>query len=227
MDFVPSAVLGKENGKVNAFSHNATVPLSNSQALKPPSAAASQSNNTHNKRQNNNNDDDAAASLLTSAMGALKINHNKNKNADEEKELMKKDWKEELSEMDKMFEQQAAEKLAKLGQVSVSTDLLENIQLMPHQVDGVAWMVSQERCKEPPSFWYETIAASGHSKWRTRMNGFKWRDTAPPPIRGGILGDGMLYCDFCAWCHCTKQSSHNCCFSATFFFFLSDRHGAW
>ena len=107
-----------------------------------------------------------------------------------EQEKMKTDWKKEMSEMDAMFLEHARAKLTNIPPHPMPTDILQIITLLPHQEQGVRWMISQELCNDPPPFW---ILANNKSKWRCKVPGFKWRSTPPDPIRGGVLADGTYH----------------------------------
>ena len=105
-----------------------------------------------------------------------------------ENEKMKKEWKQEMSDMDKMFEEHAVAKLKNLDPYEMPMDLLRGIKLLPHQVQGVRWMIQVEKSNDPPPFWVP--AGLNNSKWRCTVPGFKWRTSSPKPIRGGVLADG-------------------------------------
>ena len=123
-------------------------------------------------------DSSVAVNDLTQGMGDLAL----------ENENMSRDWKQEMSDLDKMFLEHAREKLTNLHPHEMPTDLLRGLTLLPHQEQGVRWMLSQELSNNPPPFWVP--AGLNNSRWRCKVSGFKYRSTAPDPIRGGVLADG-------------------------------------
>lgn len=123
---------------------------------------------------------------ITSALGGLKIRDDHVPEDDENN--VQSDFNA-MSEMEKVFDE-AQRKLTKLDKIEMPNHLIRGIDLLPHQVLGVTWMVHQELDDMPPRFWYETVAASGRTVWRCHVHGFKQLCTPPPPIRGGVLGDG-------------------------------------
>ena len=90
--------------------------------------------------------------------------------------------------LDDMFEQVSAEKLRDLP--PVETSQLENLQLYPHQKQGIAWLVHQEVSQELPG-WYTVVkGAHGEPRYKCQVTRIHSKNK-PRPIQGSILSDAM------------------------------------
>jgi SNF2 family DNA or RNA helicase len=95
----------------------------------------------------------------------------------------------QLEYLDQMFDDQAREKMnIKLPPgVKIRTDLLKT-KLMPHQVQGVKWLIKQELNSDPHPLYKVVTNKSGTIRHRCTLTG-RSKNDAPAPIKGGILAD--------------------------------------
>lgn len=95
----------------------------------------------------------------------------------------------QLEYLDQMFDEQAREKTnIKLpAGMKIRKDLLKT-KLMPHQVQGVTWLIKQEMNADPHPLYKQMTSSNGTVRFRCSLTG-RCKKDAPEPIKGGILAD--------------------------------------
>jgi len=71
------------------------------------------------------------------------------------------DWEKERKDMDKLFEQQAEEKLQNLPPFDKPKAFKKTLKLFDHQKDGIRWLVQQEQFPAPNVFCRERHLKDG------------------------------------------------------------------
>lgn len=100
------------------------------------------------------------------------------------------DWEKERKEMDKIFEQQARDKLKYLPQMVMPHQFRNDVVLFQHQKDGIRWLVNQENNPPPSPFYRESTREDGSKRYYSRLN-FGKRMPKPAPLSGSVLADEM------------------------------------
>ncbi|KAL7566768.1 hypothetical protein ACA910_019365 [Epithemia clementina (nom. ined.)] len=99
------------------------------------------------------------------------------------------DEKEQEAYLERVFEEQMAAKIKSLPKKKLTVDKKLKTKLKPHQVDGIRWLISQERSTSPNPFFKEMTYSTG-TKYRCSLTGHN-QDKAPKPIQGALLADDM------------------------------------
>ena len=97
-------------------------------------------------------------------------------------------WLSQQDELDKMFDKQSDEQLAKVPQYPMPA-LLERVHLFDHQIAGIRWLIHQEESSIPSYFTEQTIA--GRKSWKCEIT-TSVLPYKPKAVRGGILADDMV-----------------------------------
>lgn len=95
---------------------------------------------------------------------------------------------EQQEYLDKMFDEQAREKLHNLPSIPLPKHLFLS-SLLPHQEDGVRWLVSRESGSNTNPFFKVHQRSDGTKYHRCSLTGRR-QNEAPNPIQGAILADG-------------------------------------
>ena len=92
--------------------------------------------------------------------------------------------------LEQMFEEQTASKIKSLGRKTLGLDKkVLKAKLKPHQVDGIRWLVNQEKSTRPNPFFKTMTYKSGTTSYRCSLTGLHQKE-APKPIQGALLADG-------------------------------------
>ena len=68
-----------------------------------------------------------------------------------------------------------------------ATSNSKNLKLFDYQVQGITWLIHQERRSEIPSWFTQ----EGPRTWRDKITGSMF-SSRPRPVKGGILADGTF-----------------------------------
>lgn len=89
-------------------------------------------------------------------------------------------------QLDEMFEQVSAKKLEELQLIEMP---FENVDLYPHQKQGISWLVHNEASTDMPS-WFTKEEKHGKTRYRCSVTRLRTKKK-PNAIRGSILADDM------------------------------------
>ena len=100
------------------------------------------------------------------------------------------DEEEQQAYLDSLFEEQSREKIRALPKKKLDLDKKKILKtkLKPHQVDGIRWLIHQERTVQENPF-FKQIAKKEHPTFRCSLTG-RHIYHPPKPIGGAILADG-------------------------------------
>jgi len=98
------------------------------------------------------------------------------------------DWKEQVKNLDMLFEEQTKAQVEKLPMVDFDRLPLQT-PLFPHQKVGIRWLKHKESGKEAVPF-YRKIREGGREVWLSEITNSS-QATEPQPVRGAILADDM------------------------------------
>lgn len=104
-------------------------------------------------------------------------------------QMATKEWEGGTMELDQMFDRLSRDQVGRLPKYPMPELLLKamakrNVSLFEHQVQGIRWLIHQER-DEFPSYFKQ----QGNS-WRCLITKCSMNHR-PRPVRGGILADDM------------------------------------
>jgi hypothetical protein len=110
------------------------------------------------------------------------------KEAGLEVEMTNVDWEGAHEQLDEMFDQQSENRLEQLPNYSMPPQL-QNVELFDYQIDGIKWLIHQERNDTALPPFCKEILVNGKKRWLCTIT--KAVMLKPPkPICGGILADG-------------------------------------
>ena len=92
-------------------------------------------------------------------------------------------------ELDLIFEKQAREKLDNVPEYEMPSQFRPGLTLFDHQIEGIRWLVHQERSGGAEAFFTETQCVDGTKGWRCIISD-EVRTTPPKRSKGSILADG-------------------------------------
>ena len=92
-------------------------------------------------------------------------------------------------ELDLIFEKQAREKLDNVPRYAMPSQFRPGLTLFDHQIEGIRWLVHQERSGGAEAFFTETRNVNGTKGWRCIISE-KLRTEPPKRSKGSILADG-------------------------------------
>jgi hypothetical protein len=99
-------------------------------------------------------------------------------------EIREPDWENQHQALETMFDDVLAKQLADLPAFDMPPQL-RHLKLFPYQIEGIQWLVNQERSNGVPS-WFQQ---EGPRIWLDKITGSTYH-FKPKPSRGGILADG-------------------------------------
>lgn len=113
----------------------------------------------------------------------------------------KLDWKAQQSNLDEMFEAQCKKQLENLPAIKIPRLLTA---LFDYQLDGVRWLVAQEK-KIHNELYREVTEGNGKHAWLCEIT--MCSQIEPPKrIKGGILADGTYFASFVRKCYISATS---------------------
>jgi hypothetical protein len=99
-------------------------------------------------------------------------------------EISEPDWEQQTKLLEQMFEDN--QNKSSILPAFAMPSQLAHLHLFPHQIEGIRWLVHQERNNLPAS-WFTRTA---DNQWRDKITG-SVISQRPKPIRGSILADDM------------------------------------
>lgn len=100
------------------------------------------------------------------------------------------DDEEQKTYLDKMFEEQANEKLKNLPKIKLPKSAF-NVTLKDYQKSGIRWLTFMETNNHLPPYYKEVVRkATGHTAYQCTITN-ALQNTKPSPLRGGLLCDEM------------------------------------
>lgn len=100
----------------------------------------------------------------------------------------KLDWRTQQKQLDDLFDQQSKSQLSNLPRVNVPA---LQVELFPHQVDGIRWMCHRETGNIEPPF-FRQVKEQNKTMWLSEITQSS-QSTPPTPVVGGILA-GKTFC---------------------------------
>ncbi|KAL3893140.1 MAG: hypothetical protein SGARI_008359 [Bacillariaceae sp.] len=154
---------------------------------------------------------------MMALMGSMKIS-DPNEDLDSVQETI--DWEKETKEMDRMFNHQSKEMIAKLPRYVQPIGLKNGTKLLDHQKDGVRWLLSQELNPNKNPFYSEQKSVNGNVYYMDRFDRFKI-DAPYPPVKGAVLADGTSAIFYLTCSILNPPLTPHCCF-----YFFAQRWGS-
>jgi hypothetical protein len=99
-------------------------------------------------------------------------------------EITEPDWENQHQALEAMFDDALANQIADLPAFEMPPQL-RHLKLFPYQIEGIQWLINQERSNDVPS-WFQK---EGPRTWLDTITGSTFH-FKPRPVRGGILADG-------------------------------------
>jgi hypothetical protein len=104
-------------------------------------------------------------------------------------ELSEQDWLQQKDALDDMFDEQARAQLENLPNYQMpALHLKSRLKLFEHQVQGIRWLIHQEK-QDLPSY-FERQVRNGRTSWMCKITRTRYK-TKPHGMKGGILADDM------------------------------------
>ena len=96
------------------------------------------------------------------------------------------DFNAESAEMDRIFEEQAAGQLKDLPDFQRPKRFRKKTFLYPHQLDGIRWLIKQERDPHPNPFSYTRTLKNGTVAGYDKFTKRRLVSEGHPPVRGTL-----------------------------------------
>lgn len=101
------------------------------------------------------------------------------------------DWVKERDLMDRYFDSAVHLQLKNLPAYHNPGGFKRSTKLLPHQKDGVRWLLHQENDPPMNPFYREVQKQDGTLSYRDRFTG-RGLEQPYSPVKGAVLADGML-----------------------------------
>jgi len=95
------------------------------------------------------------------------------------------DWENQKGSLETMFDEHLASQTTELPEYPMPPQFA-HINLFDYQIDGIRWLIHNEKRTSSPSWFTE----EGPRLWRDKITGSTF-SRRPPPVKGGILADDM------------------------------------